>query len=376
MIKSFARIKPILPYHHVSVLNFLGECFLTRMFLLVYGQSIVRANGIKFFIKWFLRINIFFVWSSRVYYFAGLIIRNSLFSITGFIAELFPVCYYLIVMVLKEKSICNYFFHIQEQLSDLHEKTNRNRVLIRSIGPLFIILLIIMIIVMTDAYGVIDVPHYSLYMIQHVLLDDWVLSSCALYSLALVGYFIWFDYQIRLFKRKYVMNSKISYGETLKHLQKLEQFHIDFESVFSFMPPLWLGFNWCQATVYLIGVIFGPMKELFHIATFVWSTSMQVVAFCTIGLAIFINDKVSSKFAQVLPALELKMDKSQTYLIVKMDKIVHLKFTAWNFCFLEKSLIFRYLASLITFSVLTLQMDYSTNHVLNHGSPHNVSSSI
>lgn len=321
------------------------------------------------FVKWALRLVFFAVWAIRVGYLHILIREKSLFMVTAYLCE-FAMLLHQLIALFKENSICAYFANLQIQLNSSRVKGGQYQRSIKLLNILSFVLAVFLFIDMSDytvrvvrVYGGIFVQLDFLVVFHQLLINNCVLASCSLYALALIGHFIKVDIELKRFKCFSISGSNLCYSELLKMVQRLEDFHSVFEETFSFMPFTWISYNWCQATIYLIGVTFGPLKSIFDVSLFVWSSSLQVATFITIALAISVQNRVAYECHKVQIILEHRLNESNlnsasmVYLVNKLDKISDAPFSSWNFCHLHKSLVFNYLASLISFSVLTLQMD-------------------
>ena len=182
--------------------------------------------------------------------------------------------------------------------------------------------------------------------------------------LALTAYCIRCKIQLRLFKNIFI--SKDYYrNELLSLIRGLQELQETFERNFSFMPFLWLGYNWCQATIYFVGLFLGHVNIPFCISVITWSLYQQVVLFATIGVTILVSQRLSYQCIKVQVILEDKSNGSildsnaGTYLLGRLKEFYSTRFSAWRIFFLDPSIIFSYLASLISFSVLMLQVDQS-----------------
>lgn len=349
-----------------SNLQLLAESPLTRFSLCFYGQFLTKTTGLKSLFKWIMRFTLLIAWGMRLAHMTHWF-RFSLFLFTAYLAEALT-CFYLLSISFKSHAICNYFNRLQEYLDSLKVERRKYSSLIRVIDVscfmVFLVIQTLTLYLLISSFFIFpdmaNLPNI-LATAQATFLNNWLMVSCSLYALALVGHFIMCDIELERSNKSEV---RINCSQLLRLIQRLDHFHCAFEDTFSFLPFLWLSFNWSQATIYLIGSVFGPIKEAYHPLMVTWSVYNQVTAFSTIALAIHINKKVSSKCTRVLSSLEqatgrVILSPNETYLLAKLKDASLMQFTAGSFYCLEKSLVFNYLSSLISFSVLTLQMDTS-----------------
>ena len=351
--------------------DLLDESLPLRIISSMYGWFLTRTFGFVSALKWILRILLMLSWTLRTGFIHIFLGRKSLFMVTCYLSEIVMMSHQVMFMV-KSEAIHNYFVDAQTHFNSVSAKIREYKLSLKVINYTLLIATIIPSIFMAEyTVGVCSKypgflgQHPYLLVIHQLLINTWVLPSCSIYSLALFAYFMRVDMEVKHFKSTLFIRNSFTYEELLRLVSNLQRLHFTFEKTYSFMPFLWISYNWCQATIYLIGVLFGPLKEIYDIALLTWSTYLQVVAFVTIGFIIFINNKVSSKCQDVLAILDEKLNhlgpsgNKVAHLILKLEYISQSKFTTWNFCEIHNSLIFSYLSSLITISVLTLQMDYS-----------------
>lgn len=368
-------LKRILPCKKIEVdqcqskLDFLRESLPVQLALWINGHFLAPTTGCKSAVKWFLRFLYLGIWSLRV---AQMVLsrKKSLFLITGYIAE-FVLLLSHIAFVFKCKSICQFFSHLQNQLNSIVE-VKRYKKGIRVVVALLVLAEIVFSV--SSGYLMFQMSQYAplfpfavdlIYQLLSLTFEIWIVTNSSLYVLALIGYFIRCDIQLNRFKFICLLKNRVESDDVLHLARDLQKNHLHFEEAFSFLPFLWLSYGWCTATIYGIGITLGPLKELSSASGLFWSAYVQATIFVAIGLAIATNKRICCEISNLVLSIEqnCKGDDlkcpSMTYAISRMEKASEMKLTAWGFCFLQRSLVFNYLSSLISFSVLTLQLDTS-----------------
>lgn len=369
MLRRVFGANSVLPFERPAGLQFLKQVWASRITLFFYGYNLTEAVGGKLIFLRILRIIFPLFWVMRLVRYHVYLSFKTLFSITGYMTELIIIIHHF-WMISKLTAIQNFFHVVQSELDLLNVQQNEYTNRIRAINwlNLFIITVVGTI---TGAMSARSIAFYEDFLSNYeyliyfhtILLDAWILGSCALYSVGLTAHFIRCDVEMKKFKSAHTAGGELDYDEVLELVYKLNGFHSKFEETFSFMPFWWLSYCWSCATIYIIGVAFGPMKSIFEIPLILWCTSLQVVTFVTVWLAIFVQRDISLRYESVIYIFDRKLSKAtcncpkMIYLFQRMAKMAKMPFTAMGFYSLQKPLVFSYLVSLISFSVLTLQLD-------------------
>ena len=320
-------------------------------------------------------------WGSPVkFFFAGLlyatfIIRlkqiylelrpNSLFYTTVYSTELIAFVYHSLMMFRCQK--VDEFVKACEFKSFARVTMYQRRMtLVTLMNVTLTVITSYCIMTYWATQALVDSPQYMYYFIFHFnLIDSWVLPSCSVYSLALIFHWIKCDSRLVRFHTNLLVRRSTASSDLLDLIQTLQSLHLVFEDIFSFMPFLWICYNWSQATVYIIGATLGGLSEFYDPFVVAWSILSQVAAFATVYLSIFVSNSLGLRCQLVLCILEKRVNRvssgsdTAVYLMTRLDGISSSKFTAGKCFALTETTIFHYLGSLISFSVLTLQVDPS-----------------
>lgn len=368
MLKRLIRRKVVLPVEQPPNLQFLKEVPLIRLILSPYGYFLARTSGAKSVLKVILWILLTLTSVVRIVRFSVLDHPRSLFLIAGYIAEILALCHHFLV-IAKGNSMHKFFTSFQLQLNSLKVQRSEYKNHIRALDIAYFIQATTLAVLVFEFLfrNVLSKEKFHIYLpfltFYEIMLNNWIAVSCALYALALLAHFIRCDIELKNFKLMLRQRGCVSHNEVLSLIRNLNEIHSKFEKTFAFMPFFWLTYCWCQANIYMMSSTFGFMRAYFDISLFVWGIIIQVTTFSTIRLIIFINSKLTSQCSSVVVALEETLDRvglnanKLTYSLEKMEKLSQMRFTAWGYYLLEKSLVFSYLASMISFSVLTLQLD-------------------
>ena len=145
----------------------------------------------------------------------------------------------------------------------------------------------------------------------------------------------------------------------LKLANEYEQVYAGFESTFSFIPFAQLICNWFQGLVYTIGAAFNDRAgQWFNEFPAVLSIYLQLCAFFMVIFAVSVNHRLANEVNCIIFQLENESVELETLQLTSRLRLMCRKpFTAWNVFELKYTFIYPYVSSLVSFSLLFLQLE-------------------
>ena len=152
------------------------------------------------------------------------------------------------------------------------------------------------------------------------------------------------------------------YNDWIKGIQLINEFervHEEFESSFSFIPFGLLVLSWFGGLVYTIGGAFNNRAgKWFDWFSPLLSIYLQLCVFVTVIFAVSINHLLSRELNRLISQLECETGEIKILHLTSRFRLLCSKtFTAWNVFELKYTFIYPYVSSLVSFSLLFLQLE-------------------
>ena len=138
----------------------------------------------------------------------------------------------------------------------------------------------------------------------------------------------------------------------LNMLDSIHQDHLEFEGLFNLNPLLWLVRGLCMAVLTIINLLDLMVAE----STFILGQSCMMLAFFFIH---FIRGKIAAQGERIIESYSratLPRREISCYLYRSIDRAYNNKFTVWQMFDVDRSLIASYIGTVVTFSVLLVQI--------------------
>lgn len=137
-------------------------------------------------------------------------------------------------------------------------------------------------------------------------------------------------------------------------LNSLQRDHDEFESLFNLNPLFWLLRRMCHAVLFLI--VLQDSKTMTIAYSFIIQQSYLIVALLVIH---FIRNKITAHGEQILEKYSgiISPTREASYYVCRLiDRAYNKDFTVWQMFIINRSLIASYISSVVTFSVLIVQI--------------------
>lgn len=197
---------------------------------------------------------------------------------------------------------------------------------------------------------------FVLSVVTYSISNGFSVAHCFFYAAGVISY-----YFIQLAKVDQIKMC-IKYRDLSKLLKvtcEFDRMHRDFESTFSFIPFSLLVHNWFQGLVYTIGAAFNNRAgEWFDWFAPVLSIFLQLCTFAAVIFAVIVNNRLSKQINCFILQLECESVELETLqLTSRLRLLCNKPFTAWNIFELKYTFIYPYVSSLVSFSLLFLQLE-------------------
>lgn len=201
--------------------------------------------------------------------------------------------------------------------------------------------------------------HLILTLFAYPFAQSAIISCCFIYAVATLSYY--YGQASKLNQLKEIIKVK-EMKKILKIINDFQQETILFQNTFSFMPFCLTIFVWFQGLVYMIGGAFDGRTGIWF-DWFVQSESLylQLCGFGAIIFAVYLNDNLSFQTNQLVLLLESESIGDDTLKLSTRLRFINKPLTAWNVFDLKLSLIYPYISSLVSFSLLFLQLELRIN---------------
>ena len=283
--------------------------------------------------------------------------KNSIIKAAAYVTEILNILVHLTTLW--------YLKSMQRHFSCLNFGNSNMKRALRTIDFLFLIAFLSFLVTISVLFYSAPLPFddhlktgakFAALAIAYCLTNSFFIPHCFLFAAAAVIYH--FDQMNKLNQIKMCFRYN-DQAKGVKVINEFERVHEEFEATFSFIPFGLLLLNWFQGFVYTIGGAFNNRAgQWFDWFTPFLSIYLQLCTFVAVIFAVSMNRLLSRELNRLISQLECESDEIKILQLTSRLRILCNKpFTAWNVFELKYTLIYPYVSSLVSFSLLFLQLE-------------------
>lgn len=331
---------------------------LIPLVLFVYGFAIGPVRKCLHPLSKFCYLCILLVLTYRICNLHILFPKNSIIKVAAYLSDL--------IILLIHLTILFYIKRIKKYFSTFVLQEAKSKKFLKIIDLIFLIAFLLCLILnlffyfISQPFGTYqsDGIKFVFSIFAYSISDSYSIPHAFIYAVAVTCHYF------NLIAKLNQMSTSLRFNNSSKLIRiigEIDQIHFQFESTFSFFPFALVMFNWFQGFVYAIGAAFNNRAgQWFDWFTPAWSIHLQMCTFAVIIFAVTLNNRFSLRVNCFISQLESEFESSDTetlHLASRLRLLTKKPFTAWHIFELKYTFIYPYISSLVSFSLLFLQLE-------------------